>query len=740
MSSYPGVELSLIRGSGAALNAAKYPEADRIITYLWQYSEQSMHVIAALERQVQDGRTKLLELQASKRVSSFSSIEEQQEFEFLKLQINIAEKRILFERLVREICEETTTDICQHPDDDSYKISVADYVGVFERVVRTDSRSVPILAVLLSLQTSLYATMRYVKHVHETKMTSGRGIAQISAEVSKFLEADDRPSAVKPTLTETQTQHIDAFLSRCAAESQFIMNAKQFVEELVTLEGEHSNPDPELIAVVEDAVFPKYYTELMQHCALECKEEDAQFQERCQQFSSISQKSLYINDDFISLESFPYMQAVAYLRTVYFGVSPTRKLRTFLHAAQAVYRHMEEMRARTSGKVQEIAADEFLPVLIFTVLKANVRDICSQLQFVKTYASDRFMNGEMGYYLSSVELAVEYIKNLSSEKLCPSKSPSLLRKFAFPERQKYLRWAATDSHVSLLSPDVVLKGYQLFAIQDWILSPARLVSTVLKRTGCSSDIVHLCSVRINEKATEMQLDFLTKTFLQFPLHSGFTSEDTVHGTVVTFESDESHPALAGLHFIPVRSGDYDSEVVSIVDDLMLHRVTDADRLIQLLGVQTLREVVTYVQECLIYFDLIMTVLPSREGVLDDVVVFGITQFQKSRDLKGCAPGHLDVATLAAIRSRAEECSWSLKSINYLDSTFNPKTPAVFAALTAATKQFQKQCGLFPDGRMGTKTLMLLNKIVQGDTSAEEERHHAAQFLRKVSGNEDSTSA
>uniref|UniRef100_A0A915PXJ8 Rab5 GDP/GTP exchange factor n=1 Tax=Setaria digitata TaxID=48799 RepID=A0A915PXJ8_9BILA len=89
------------------------------------------------------------------------------------------------------------------------------------------------------------------------------------------------------------------------------------------------------------------------------------------------------------------------------------KLQCLVRCSKMIFEALKESRSGAPA-----GADEYLPVLIYVILKGNPPLIQSNVKFVSRFAlPTRVLSGESGYYFTNVSCALQFVQNMDAESL-----------------------------------------------------------------------------------------------------------------------------------------------------------------------------------------------------------------------------------------------------------------------------------------------------------------------------------
>ncbi|KAG9394656.1 Vacuolar sorting protein 9 (VPS9) domain [Carpediemonas membranifera] len=323
---------------------------------------------------------------------------------------------------------------------------------------------------------------------------------------------------------------------------QFIVSLRHYMlEKIPELVG---FPPTELDFAIEATVFPLIHKKAMEYAEEDNKEEDAQLIAQCERYSALTQSQLRIDPELQITDRVPFHRAIATLKSIIFSQMPSRKMQIILSAAQMIYTEIAE---RNPNAI--VGGDQFVDIWIYVVLKARIPSLLTILNFISNFANPELLHGQSGYYFTSVQLAANYIKNLTDSDIpvtnadCECEHPFLV---ADPTRLLPLIQRCPQLHIG--SP-FLLAGYAPFVLEDALLDTSRVPTVVLREDANAETEVHPLSVDGDapQALKELLVSWFTvQTRVMTPLLVRTPGETALAGRIQLLSPDHEEYAHALL--------------------------------------------------------------------------------------------------------------------------------------------------------------------------------------------------
>lgn len=238
-------------------------------------------------------------------------------------------------------------------------------------------------------------------------------------EMLKSLKISDQARRDFKILLKTLDKSINQAIASGASIdriSEIIQNAYcRFADFMDTKDLSFSDVQPEVkeqaLDFFEKCIMTHHYKNLFSPHYIDDEEKDSIVQKRIRQLSWINAKHLVSNIDEVNAEVRDLVySAITELVAMDSFATPQEKLDCIVSCCRNIFTLLKQ----TCGG--PASADEFLPALIFVVLKANPVRLHSNINYINRFSNaNRLMSGETGYYFTNLCCAISFIENLTNE-------------------------------------------------------------------------------------------------------------------------------------------------------------------------------------------------------------------------------------------------------------------------------------------------------------------------------------
>lgn len=169
----------------------------------------------------------------------------------------------------------------------------------------------------------------------------------------------------------------------------------------------------QLVDYTETRLLSTLYNPIFTRILTEDEEKDLKMQKRIKSLNWIMTEHLELELDLRNPEIRDLLdKAISDIIEMGSKQIPLEKLECIVNCSKAIF---ELLQVARNGPV---SADQFLPALVFVVIKANPPLLHSNIKFINRFSNPRrLMSGEAGYYFTNLCCAVAFIEKLNGESL-----------------------------------------------------------------------------------------------------------------------------------------------------------------------------------------------------------------------------------------------------------------------------------------------------------------------------------
>lgn len=183
----------------------------------------------------------------------------------------------------------------------------------------------------------------------------------------------------------------------------------------------HERREVETRKAVEQAIWPFFYTGMMELIKATHSTEDEVYDEKIKEFQTIHPGHLGIPHDYWLIEEDlssvsqnqnpPYYNAVSILKTLTNFKEPRSKLNCLLSVAKSLVDSVTSFNSSHGKNSSEyvVGGDELLPIFTYIVIRSGVKNFISESSFMELFIDDEQSRNQNGYILATLQTSLSFI-------------------------------------------------------------------------------------------------------------------------------------------------------------------------------------------------------------------------------------------------------------------------------------------------------------------------------------------
>lgn len=180
-----------------------------------------------------------------------------------------------------------------------------------------------------------------------------------------------------------------------------------------------------------DLILEEVFTDGLQDCLLDCyytmnSQYEVNYRSKIEQYSNLECSDLGIEKKFqidvgdAALGTTGYAKAISKLRELEINYSPLKKLDIIIATTRLICECVDDYWKDDPSMNKEnlvIDADQILSIFLYIVIKGRVLNLKGHVNLIYDFGRKIVQNGQMGYYVTTIEACILQVENMGSELL-----------------------------------------------------------------------------------------------------------------------------------------------------------------------------------------------------------------------------------------------------------------------------------------------------------------------------------